>query len=221
MKILSFDTSTDSCSVALCVDHQTFSRFEIAPRLHAQLLLPMIDTVLCEAKIHRSDLNAIAFGSGPGSFMGVRLATGMAQGLAFGLSVPVIPISTLQTLAQTVYEKTKEEKVFAGWDARMGEIYEGFYTLDNNIMKPIRPDALSAPKTVDVSSLPENFVLAGNAWSTYKDQLSFLYSKVNYYPDFYPEASSMLTLAKWYYEQKKTVLPENAKPDYIRQKVVL
>lgn len=116
MNILCFDTATDACTAALQIGDSVFSRFEIAPRMHAQLLLPMIQELITDAKIKLSDLNAIAFGCGPGSFMGVRLATGMAQGLAFGLSIPVMNVSTLQVIAQAAFEKTGAKKIVSGWD---------------------------------------------------------------------------------------------------------
>src|SRR3989338_3796333 len=202
MNILAFDTATDACSAALLAGESVFSRFEIAPRQHAKLLLPMIQDLLQQAKIELSDLNVIAFGCGPGSFMGVRLATGMAQGLAFGLQIPVIPISTLQILAQTFFEKTGAKKIIAGWDARLHEIYWGFYVCDkNNVMQSQHEDALCTLDQLDKKSFAElGCAFAGNIFSD----------------ETYPEAKAMLTIANQKYLQKEFVSPENAHPHYVR-----
>ena len=203
--ILAFDTATDACTAALIVGDKIYARFEIAPRLHASLLLPMIQDLLSEANIKLSEVNAIAFGCGPGSFMGIRLATGMAQGLAFGLSIPVIPISTLQVIAQAAHEKTGAKKIISGWDARMHEIYWGFYACDDKgIMQPQQEDALCTPDELDKNSWAElGCTFAGNIFSD----------------DTYPDAKAMLTIAVSKYNLNEIVSPENAHPHYVRHVV--
>lgn len=205
INILAFDTATDACTAALQVGDTLYSRFEIAPRMHAQLLLSMIQALLSEAAIKLSDLNAIAFGNGPGSFMGVRFATGIAQGLGFGLSVPLIPVSTLQVIAQAAHAKTRSEKIVSGWDARMGEIYWGFYGCDDNgVMQPQQADALCAPDKLDKNSYAElGCGFAGNIFSD----------------DTYPDAVAMLAIASSKYNLSEIVSPENAHPHYIRHVV--
>ncbi|MGO3800463.1 MAG: tRNA (adenosine(37)-N6)-threonylcarbamoyltransferase complex dimerization subunit type 1 TsaB, partial [Vibrio casei] len=94
-KILALDTSTENCSVALMINDQMFTRSEVAPRDHTKKILPMVDEVLKEAGISLHDLDALAFGRGPGSFTGVRIGIGIAQGLSFGAELPMIGISTL------------------------------------------------------------------------------------------------------------------------------
>lgn len=220
--ILAFETATHACSVALQHENSIFSRFEIAPRQHAKLLLPMIQSILSEAKIVLSHVQAIAFGCGPGSFMGVRLATGMAQGLALGLHIPVIPISTLQILAQTAYEKIKTKTIVVGWDARMDSIYWGIYTADQHgAMQAQIPDTLSDPKSVDthlIPTIPCCFV--GNAWSVYHNNFpSDFFQGRDQYPDIYPDATAMLTIANLKYQLHDVVSPENAHPQYLRNRV--
>ena len=105
MNILSIDTATHACSAALLSNEKIFAEFEIVPRGHTQLLLPMIESVLNAAQISRSALDAIAFIAGPGSFTGIRIATSMTQGLSLGLNIPVIPISSLLTLAYGAKKK--------------------------------------------------------------------------------------------------------------------
>ncbi|MDP1574071.1 MAG: tRNA (adenosine(37)-N6)-threonylcarbamoyltransferase complex dimerization subunit type 1 TsaB [Coxiellaceae bacterium] len=223
MNILAFDTATNACTAALQVGDQIFSRHKIAPREHASLLLPQIQALCDEASFDIAELNAIAFGCGPGSFMGVRLATGIAQGLAFGLNIPLIPISTLQIIAQTAFEKSAEKFILAGWDARIEEIYWGFYEIDHtDIAQPIINDQLGAPSGVDIVSFGHiGFTLAGNAWDVYQDQLPAPLSQAKQkFTDLYPEARAMLTIAKAKYLANEHVSPDAAHPHYIRHHVV-
>ena len=99
MKLLALDTATEACSAAVWVDGAVLERYELAPRRHAALILPMIEAVLAEAGLSPPQLDAIAFGRGPGAFTGVRIAVGIVQGIAFAADLPVIPISTLAALA--------------------------------------------------------------------------------------------------------------------------
>lgn len=218
--ILAFDTATNACTVALQVGAKVYARHEIAPSQHAKLLLPLINDLLSEAKINLSDLNAVAFGCGPGSFMGVRLATATAQGLAFGLNIPLISISTLQILAQTAGGKN----VVAGWDARMDEIYWGFYGCDEKgVMQAKQDDALCTPAAIDTNTIFNvPFMLAGNAWSVYKEKLPIqIFSQASeIQTELYPDAKAMLTIATAKYLQNEIVSPENAHPHYIRHHVV-
>lgn len=220
--ILAFDTATNACTVALQHGEKIFLRHIIAPREQASLLLPQIQALLDDAALDLSDIAAIAFGYGPGSFMGVRLATAMAQGLAFGLKIPLIPVSSLQILAQTAHEKTGAKNILAGWDARMHEVYWGFYEVNTDgIAREIICDQLSAPAAMDSRSFPEiGFTMAGNAWEVYKDQLPKALLEQPMLVDIYPEASAMLTIANSKYLANEVISADNAHPHYIRHQVV-
>ncbi len=128
MKILALDTATENCSAALLINGALLSREELIGRGHAQRILPMIVEVLCEADVALQDLTAIAFGRGPGGFTGARLAACVAQGLAFGASLPVVAVSDLQALAQRALgEEADAERVLVCTDARMHEVYCGAF----------------------------------------------------------------------------------------------
>lgn len=129
MNILAIETSTEAFSVAVLAGDRLFAHDEIAPRRHAELLLPAVDRLLAEAGISLKDVDAVAFGRGPGSFTGVRIAVSAAQGLAFGADKPVVAVSTLAALAQASLD-AGHTQVLAAIDARMDEIYAGCFTAD-------------------------------------------------------------------------------------------
>src|SRR5687767_3987718 len=120
--LLAIDTSTEACSAALSSNGAIIERYEIAPQQHGQLILSMIESLLSEASLQITQLNALAFGRGPGSFTGIRIAAGVIQALAFAQDLPVVPISTLQALAQNAYNTVQATHVLSAIDARMGEI---------------------------------------------------------------------------------------------------
>ena len=198
-KILALDTSTNACSAALLFDDNVIERYELAPRQHGKLILPMVQSLLIEAKLSLSQLDTIAFGCGPGSFTGVRIAAGITQGLAFGADLPVTPVSSLQTSAQGAYRIHGFEKVAAGFDARMQEIYWGAYQLDDGIMKAVIKDRLDKPDTI----LPagDNWVRIGDAWGV---------------TTHYPHAQDIARLGAHYFMAGKVVAAADAMPVYLR-----
>lgn len=187
--LLIFDTATEYCSVALLKNGQTFSHFEHCKNQHAAKLLGMIDELLLQAKINLHDLDAIVFGCGPGSFTGVRIAISVAQGLAYGIQKPVIPISTLQIMAQTAYQQHGVKDAHIALDARMQQIYYGHYVLDTN--------ALMQPE----------------------GELQLLFGNKNDYLDVLPITSAALPLAQALFLQGHAIAPELAAPIYLRNDV--
>jgi tRNA threonylcarbamoyladenosine biosynthesis protein TsaB len=189
IKILAIETATPAFSVALRVGAETIEKFSVAPMKHAELILPSIEKLLAEAALTVNQLDAIAVSYGPGGFTSVRLGVSVAQGLAFAANLPVIPVSTLQTLAQSAYAETREKKVLAVLDARMHEVYWSAYALNDatNVMENVVPDSLIKPDTI---ILQEEFSLnewigAGSGWQTYGDQLKTLCE------DFYVRKNSL------------------------------
>ncbi len=221
LRLLAFDTSTEACSVALCVGTETVSRDQRVPQKQSEFILPMIDEVLAEASLSLSQLDAIAFGQGPGSFMGLRIALGVAKGLAYGVDCPLIAISSLQSLAQSAYQHYAAEQVVAALDARMQAMYWGVYEIDSEkVMQTKIPDALSAPAEL---TLPQSevYVAAGNAWSVYEAELTQrLKTQLSaVHPELYSEAKAMLVIAAQKYQRKEWTSAEAAEPSYIRDQV--
>ena len=209
-KIIAFDTATAACSAALWLDGDVAQRFELAPRRHGELLLPMMDALFKAASIQLSDCDAIAIGHGPGSFMGLRIAAGIAQGLAFGAQIPVITVSSLQALAQAAYWKTHTESILAGWDARMQQVYWGRYRCDDGVMEAVAPDQLSFPNTIDLANYSDS-LLAGNAWSIYFDGKGD--------NAHYPTAAAVAFLADRKKLRGDILLPEQIELSYLRNNV--
>jgi len=172
MKLIALETSAEACSAALWTDGEVIERFVVAPRGHSELILPMLEEVLAEGDVARSAIDALAFGRGPGSFTGVRIATGVAQGIAYALDVPVVPVSTLEILAQGVWRQHGEERVLAAFDARMGEVYWAACARGaHGLMELMGDETLCPPQNVP---LPEagGWCGAGGGWESYRDELS-------------------------------------------------
>ena len=138
MKRLALDTSSVACTVALRVGDQLIERHEEKPREHTRLLMPMIREVLKDADIELSDLDGIVLGNGPGSFIGMRIAASVAQGLAFGASLNIVPVSSLAAVAAEVFDKSDVDRVAVAQDAHMNEVYLGLYSRrSDNLPQPV------------------------------------------------------------------------------------
>ncbi len=171
MRILAFDTALSACSVALGEDKQYVTRFELAPRQQAKHILPFIEQVLDQAKLSLHQLEALAFTAGPGSFTGIRLAASIAQGLAFALNIPLLPISTLRAMAQTAYTQFHAQRVAVAVDGQAGEIYWGIFQNKEGIMQPLVPDTRCRPDTLPLIDLSEA-IGVGDGWQVYNEALS-------------------------------------------------
>ncbi|MGV6827292.1 MAG: tRNA (adenosine(37)-N6)-threonylcarbamoyltransferase complex dimerization subunit type 1 TsaB [bacterium] len=170
-KILAIDTTEAGCSTALLVGDQLYHRFELAPRRHSELILPMMESVLSEADLSLSDLDALAFARGPGAFTGIRISTAVIQGVAFGADLPVVPVSSLQALAQGVLRQHGENQVLVAFDARMNEVYFGAYTNDSGIMQLTGNEQVAAPGQVVVDG-DGDWAAAGSGWQAYPDMMA-------------------------------------------------
>lgn len=215
--LLALDTATEACSVALLHDGKITSHYEVAPRLHAQKLLPMIQALLAEAGVALRDVDAIAFGRGPGAFTGVRIAIGVVQGLAFALERPVLPVSNLAVLAQRALREHGVHRVAAAIDARMDEVYWGCYEEVEGEMRLQGAEAVLPPEQV---ALPAGaggpWFGAGTGWG-YAERLAVKVDAQD--ASMLPDALDLLTLAKFAWDRGESVPAEQAQPVYLRDKV--
>lgn len=218
MKILALDTSTEFCSVAVLADGELFSREILAGQSHSARLLPLVTEVLAECGLGLADLDGIAFGSGPGSFTGLRIGCGVAQGLAFGADLPVIGVSTLLALAQGC----AGERVIACLDARMGEVYHAAYEKDGEGWREVSGPGLYAPPE---APLPQGagWVGCGSGFAAYGAALQqrFGGQLAGVLPDAPPRARDMAQLALPLFLRGEGMDAALAAPLYIRNKVAL
>ncbi|MEN9583065.1 MAG: tRNA ((37)-N6)-threonylcarbamoyltransferase complex dimerization subunit type 1 TsaB [Pseudomonadota bacterium] len=221
LKILAVDTATEACSAALQVGDTLFSRWEEAPRDHTRKILPMVQAVLDDAGITLGELDAIAFGRGPGSFTGVRIGISVAQGLAFGVGVPLIGISTLAAMAQGAYRLDGAEQVLTAIDARMNEVYFGRYELIDGRMQLVGDEVVSDPVAlVDArGKLAGRVTCVGTGFETYGETLSGLADELAVSQVRFPAAIDMLPLARAAWLAGEAVPVEQATPVYLRDKV--
>ena len=221
MKLLAIETATEGCSAALSIDGEMRERFEIAPRGHTELILPMIDELMAEAGITISQVDAMAFGRGPGAFTGVRIAVGVTQGIAFGADLPVVPVSTLAALAQGA----NEDRVLAALDARMDEVYWGAYQRNAaGLMELLGEECVSPPAEVP---LPQdgNWRGAGSGWAAYENVLAErCANQLDTTADAWdstalPHARDVALLGLAGFDAGQAVSAEQALPVYLRDKV--
>ena len=220
MKLLAVDTSTEACSAALYINGTITERYELAPREHTKLILPMVDSLMTEAMIEAQDLDALAFGRGPGSFTGVRIATGVIQGIAFAANSLVVPVSTLAAIAQDCIENTKNNCVFTAVDARMNEIYWAVYRRNpENIVELSGLESVGPVANIDCLELKGFGV--GSGWKIHETELTnhLANSVTNYDSNYLPKASVIARLGVHGFNNNQAIPVEQAMPVYLRDKV--
>jgi tRNA threonylcarbamoyladenosine biosynthesis protein TsaB len=218
LKILALDTSTEYCTVAFWHDGDVDARETAAGQAHSQLLLPMVDEILSQHAVVLKDLDGIAFGRGPGSFTGLRIACGVTQGLAFGAGLPVVGVSTLLALAEAV----QSERALCCLDARMGEIYHAAYERSGAEWRAVHEASLCAPDAAP--SLPAGaWTGCGSGFAAHEQALKRRYagflSEIR--PEMYPHAREIAQLGARELERGRGVPAEQALPVYIRDKIAL
>jgi len=225
VRILALDTATENCSAALLIDGRLSSREALLERDHAARILPMVDELLKEAGIALTELGAIAFGRGPGAFTGVRLAASVAQGLAFGAGVPVVPVSDLRALAQRVMDlDPAATRVLACSDARMREVYWGcFERSPSGIAAALADERVGKPTAV---ALPERWHggapphAAGSGFAAYPELLRALAGLLDkVHEGLLPRANEIAVVAAAEVAQGRTFPAEEAVPVYLRDDV--
>lgn len=218
MKILALDTSTEHCSVALWLDGEVILRETLAGQRHSELVLPMVQAVLAESGLRLQQLDGIAFGAGPGSFTGLRIGCGVAQGLAFGADLPVAAISTLEALAQG----SGGERVIACLDARMSEVYHAIYEKSDAGWRMLSAPGLYAP--ADAPAVQgTGWTGCGSGFAAYGEALKSRYGEHISRVDgaLYPHAREIAVLASAVLRNGAGVAAWEAAPLYIRDKVAL
>ncbi len=217
MKLLALDTATEACSAAVWVEGAVLEHYEWAPRRHAALILPMIEAVLAEAELNVAQLDAIAFGRGPGAFTGARIAVGIVQGIAFAADRPVVPVSTLAALALGAARDSGRARIAAALDARMGEVYWGVYGIADEDATSLDEERCCAPETV--TAPPGEWFGAGNGWAAHAETLAQRLTVNGWRGDFYPRAGDVARLAATPSRLGAWVAAERALPVYLRNQV--
>ena len=223
--ILAIETATEACSAALAIGDKIITRFEIAPREHTKRIFNMMDDVLAQAGVKLAQVDAVAFSRGPGAFTGVRIATGVAQGVALSIDKPLLPISTLAAIAQQMQEEQGAEHCLPALDARMGEVYWGTYSIKNGLMVLKGIETVNIPDVLQLAILlsPEariEWVAAGSGWDAYEQQLTLDHSdNVKKIDNILPSAHYIARLAIRDYQEGKAVSAEQAQPIYLRDKI--
>lgn len=231
MHILALETATEACSVAVLIDAAADGRggrvieaFELAPRRHAELVLPMMESVLAEAGLSLTDIDAIAVGRGPGAFTGVRLAIAMAQGLALGAHRPVVTVSTLATLALGAvgHGARTGDRVLALIDARMGEVYAGSFVVDaSGLVIAVGDEQVSPPAALPMPESP--FAAVGSGFAVYRHVLVDRWGAepAASAPEALPHAGDLARLAARDFARGLAVEAGAVRPVYLRDKVAL
>jgi len=218
MRILALDTSTEYLSIALRLDGETLSRDLHAGQQHSELILPLAQELLAEAGTSLHHLDCIAFGQGPGTFTGLRIGCGVAQGLALGAELPVAPVSTLLALAQG----SGAQRVVACLDARMGEVYHAAYVRNGRGWDMRHAPSLCAPRDTPAVE-GGHWAGVGSGFSAYQEALSARYAGQLQRIDgtLFPHAADIAALAEEMAAAGLTVPPDEAAPLYIRDRVAL
>ena len=222
MNLLALDTSSLACSVALQFGDNIIDRHEEQAREHTRLLVPMISGVMQEAGLELSNLDAVVLGNGPGSFIGMRIAASVAQGVAHGAGVSIVPVSSMLAVAAEVFAGCEADYVAVCQDAHMNEVYLGLYARGEGGL----PLVLGAERLHDQSLIselrdePGKFVAAGFGWRRYPALLeanqAFLVSTSERQ---HPSARYLLPTGRELFEEGAAVLPEDLVPAYLRQTV--
>lgn len=221
MKLLAVETSTDACSAALFINGEILERFQIAPREHTKLILPMIDGLMGEAGLQPQQLDALALSRGPGSFTGVRIATGVVHGIACGADLPVAMVSTLAAMAQDFFNHhDRADLTFTALDARMAEIFWGVYRRDELGLAQLLGDESVTPAAGIVFPEQDGFGI-GSGWAAYAEVLVEHIGAhlLGVDADIWPRAACIAQLGAFVHAQGQSVAVEQAMPVYLRDKV--
>ena len=218
MKLLALDTTEQLCSAALAVGGEVLERRADEPRRHAELLLPMVESLLAEAGLSLKALDGIAYGRGPGSFTGVRIATAAAQGLALAADLPLAPVSSLLTLAAGAHRIGGGERFLAALDARKGELYWAPLVMENGRPVFAGPEVVAAPEAVTAPAA-DGWIGVGSGWAAHGELLRGRFNLRAVLADLTPSARDLLDEGARLLASGAGVPPEQALPVYLRDQV--
>ncbi len=223
-KLLSIETSAECCSVALSIGANTWEKFEHAPRRHAELILPMVRSLLGEAELALGQLDGIAFGRGPGSFTGLRIGIGVVQGLAWGADLPVVPVSSLAAVAQVALERSPSSgvcRVCVAMDARMQEVYTANFAVDvDGFVIPSGEEQVCPPGKVRPEGTA-GVCAAGNGFEIYPELEELSRGLQICIRDCWPRAGAISQLAARWLENNQPLPAALAQPVYIRNQIAI
>lgn len=213
---LALETATDFCSVALEVKGEILERKALAPRGHAELLLPWVRELLSETGLGFADLDALAVSRGPGGFTSLRIGLAVAQGIALARELPIHAVSSLAVLAQAADPDRKAGQLLAVLDARMAEVYAGFFAMEDGERRAIGAEVVIAPAQL---KLPRggSWLAVGSGLGSYREafQTPFVDHHVEWRPEVWPDARSVLALA----DSVAPVAAWELEPGYLRDQV--
>lgn len=226
MKLLALDCSTEACSAALLSDSSgeitIDDVFELAPRQHTQRILPMVDQLLSDCDVSLNQLDAIAFGRGPGSFTGLRICLGAVQGLAYGAELPVVGVSTLAAQAQTAVDdcEVNDAMILSALDARMDEVYWGVFQQQHGLVTMLGAERLTAPEQVELPMVDSErgWVAIGSGFN-YASRIPLKHSIKQWYGDLLPTARAVAKLGYADFKRGAARPAAEAIPVYLRDEV--
>ncbi|MDO6460176.1 tRNA (adenosine(37)-N6)-threonylcarbamoyltransferase complex dimerization subunit type 1 TsaB [Granulosicoccaceae sp. 1_MG-2023] len=224
MKILALDCASPACSVALINDGKTYHRYEWAPQNHTGLILPMLDDVLADSGLQAAELDAVAYGRGPGSFTGVRIAAGFAQGIALAHGLPMLAISTLASIAHRAYREAGISRALVAVDARMQEVYWGAWQVTGTGQAQLSGAEQVCPPDQVLVPDEGGWTGCGDGWQTYRGELDARAGgclDAVHGEALYPHALDMAHLAVTEFAATGGQSPQDAQPVYLRDKVAL
>ncbi|ARU94176.1 tRNA (adenosine(37)-N6)-threonylcarbamoyltransferase complex dimerization subunit type 1 TsaB [Tatumella citrea] len=222
LKLLALDTATEACSAAILNRQQLDARFEIAPRDHTRRILPLVAELLAGQGLALTDLDALVFCRGPGSFTGVRIGIGIAQGLALGAELPMIGVSTLATLAEGAWRLQQADRVLAAIDARMGEVYWAEYqrSADGEWQGDNTEQVLSPAQAVErMQQLSGRWAMAGTGWQAYPELQQGHALELTVSGAELPTSQDMLPLAVSQWQRGEVSAVAEIEPVYLRNEV--
>ncbi|MGD8347324.1 MAG: tRNA (adenosine(37)-N6)-threonylcarbamoyltransferase complex dimerization subunit type 1 TsaB [Lysobacterales bacterium] len=217
-RLLAIETSAETCSVALEFDGDVRESFEHAPMKHAELILPAVNALLDAAGVRMPDLDAIAFGRGPGSFTSLRIGIGVVQGLAWGADIPVVPVSSLAAVAQGVLDGIdNDSRILVAMDARMGEVFHGEFVKGSGATVVAAGDeGVCAPGDLSMAGA---WIAAGNGFERFEALEGLARDALACRSDAWPRASAVLQLAHAWLLENEALPAGMAQPVYIRNNV--